>query len=236
MTVGNGLFSGKGAREEGAAALTRSILSWRDDLSLQVRGAFRGFEILSRGKGATLLIGSDDERLPELFIRGAAIYKAQLNAENPVGTMQSIEYALRSLDKAVEDERERAARAEKMLADFQEQAGRPYEHEARLKELLIRQAATECALDLDKGERQVAAPAGDEENAEATRMPPQMSLPWLSRPAPESDQTAADLIVHVKAVSAIQAATKHGGRRARRSRLPGPKAYRDRQERGRISP
>ena len=39
--------------------------------------------------------------------------------------MQSIEYALRSLDRAVEDERERAARAEKMLGDFTEQAGRP---------------------------------------------------------------------------------------------------------------
>ncbi len=59
------------------------------------------------------MVTSDDERLPELFIRGAGIYKAQLNAENPVGTMQSIEYALRSLDKAVEDERERAARAAK---------------------------------------------------------------------------------------------------------------------------
>ena len=54
MTVGNRVYSGKGAREEGAAALTQAVLSWRDDLTLQVRGAFRGFEILSRGRGATL--------------------------------------------------------------------------------------------------------------------------------------------------------------------------------------
>jgi hypothetical protein len=167
MTVGKRMYSGKGAREDGASALTIAILSWRDDLTLQVRGAFRGFEILSRGRGATLLIGSDEERLPELFIRGAGIYKAQLNAENPVGTMQSIEYALRSLDKAAEDERERAARAEKMLADFEEQAGRPYEHEARLKELLVRQAQLNALLDLDKGERQVAPEAGSEPGAEA---------------------------------------------------------------------
>jgi hypothetical protein len=165
LRVGNRTFSGKGAREEGAAALTQVILSWRDDLSLQVRGAFRGFEILSRGKGATLLINSEDERLPELFLRGASTYKTQLNAENPVGTMQSIEYALRNLDRAVEDERERTGRADKMLADFKEQAGRPYEHEARLKELLVRQSELNAALDLDKGERQIAAPAGDEENA-----------------------------------------------------------------------
>src|SRR5260370_12309132 len=156
MTVGKRIYSGKGAREDGASALTTAIVSWRDDLSLQVRGTFRGFDILSRGRGATLLIGSDEERLPELFIRGAGIYKAQLNAENPVGTMQSIEYALRALDKAVEDERDRAARAEKMLGDFAEQAGRPYEHEVKLKDLLIRQAQLNALLDLDKGERHVA--------------------------------------------------------------------------------
>jgi hypothetical protein len=132
------------------------VLSWRNDLTLRVRGVFRGFEILSRGRGATLLAGSDDERLPELFILGTGIYKAQLNAENPVGTMQSIEYALRGLDKAVADERERKARAEKMLGDFQGQAGKPFEHEAWLKELLGRQAELNAALDLDKGERQIA--------------------------------------------------------------------------------
>ena len=163
MKVGNRVYSGKGAREEGAAALTQAILSWREDLTLQVRGLFRGFEILSRGRGATLLAGSDEERLPELFIRGAGIYKAQLNAENPVGTMQSIEYALRGLDKAVAEEEERAARAEKMLGDFQEQAGKPFEHEVKLKELLTRQAELNAALDLDKGERQIAPPAGAEE-------------------------------------------------------------------------
>ena len=100
MTVGKRIYTGKGAREDGAAALTIAILSWRDDLSLQVRGTFRGFEILSRGRApryASARSGvDDDERLPELFIRGAGIYKAQLNAENPVGTMQSIEYALRA--------------------------------------------------------------------------------------------------------------------------------------------
>jgi hypothetical protein len=166
LLVGNLVYAGKGAREEGAAALTGAILSWRDDQTLQVRGSFRGFEILSRGRGATLLVSPDEERLPELFIRGAGIYKAQLNAENPVGTMQSIEYALRGLDKAVADERERTARAEKMLGDFQEQAGRPFEHEVKLKELLVRQAELNAMLDLDKGERQVAPAAAAEGSAE----------------------------------------------------------------------
>lgn len=162
MTVGNRHYAGKGAREEAAAALSGVLLSWRDDQSLQVRASFRGFEILSRGRGQTLIMSSDDERLPELFVRGAAMYKAQFNVENPLGTMQSIEYALRGLDKALTDERERTARAEKALVDFEEQAGRPYEHEGRLKDLIGRQAQLNALLDLDKGEKQVAPSDGDE--------------------------------------------------------------------------
>jgi hypothetical protein len=60
MTVGNRVFSGKGAREEAAKALTFTILSWRDDQTLQPRGQFRGFEILGKGKGVGLL--QEDER------------------------------------------------------------------------------------------------------------------------------------------------------------------------------
>jgi hypothetical protein len=206
MTVGKRVYAGKGAREDGATALTTAILSWRDDLTLQVRGTFRGFEILSRGRPPSLRFvatgGDDDERLPELFIRGAGIYKAQLNAENPVGTMQSIEYALRSLDKAAEDERDRAARAEKMLGDFTEQAGRPYEHEAKLKDLIIRQAQLNALLDLDKGEQQVApddrAPgspdadgdAGGDDRAVAAdrRTERRGPSPWRNAPGQRKDR------------------------------------------------
>jgi len=206
MTVGKRFYAGKGAREDGASALTIAILSWRDDLTLQVRGTFRGFEIMSRGRPPSLRFvatgGDNDERLPELFIRGAGIYKAQLNAENPVGTMQSIEYALRSLDKAVEDERDRAARAEKMLGDFTEQAGRPYEHEAKLKELIIRQAQLNALLDLDKGERQVAPEDREEGTPEAdadgggddravgadTRPEKRSRSPWRNAPGQRKDK------------------------------------------------
>lgn len=111
--------------------------------------------------------------------------------------MQSIEHALRSLDKAAIDERDRAARAEKMLADFEEQAGRPYEHEARLKDLLLRQAQLNALLDLDKGERQVAED-GPEEKPEA-----------------EGDTGADERAVGVTA----RAGPHHAGRRHNR---PGP--------------
>jgi hypothetical protein len=87
------------------------------------------------------------------------LYGAQLNAENPLGPMQSIEYALRALDKSVMEEKEREARCEKMLADYQEQLGKPFEYESKLKDLLAWQAELNASLDLDKGERQVVPPA-----------------------------------------------------------------------------
>ena len=59
------------------------VMSWRDDKTLKVRGHFKGFEILSRG-------GAFKDSEPELFIRGKETYKANLNLENPQGTIQSL--------------------------------------------------------------------------------------------------------------------------------------------------
>ena len=113
MTVGNRVFSGKGAREEAAKALTFAVLSWRDDQTMQPRGAFRGFEILSRGKSGGFGLLQEDERIPELFVRGRATYSANLNATNPVGTVQSIEHTLRNLDKlAAEQQKPRGPHRE----------------------------------------------------------------------------------------------------------------------------
>ena len=158
MTVGNRVFSGKGAREESANALTQAILSWRDDQTLQPRGSFRGFEILSRGKNSAFGLIEGDERIPDLFIRGKAMYTANLNPVNPVGTIQSIEHTLRSLDKLAADQQGRVVRIEKELADYQLQSDRPFEHEQRLKELIARQSELGEMLDLDKGDQQAVDP------------------------------------------------------------------------------
>jgi hypothetical protein len=154
--VGNRVFSGKGAREEAAKALTFTILSWRDDQTMQQRGAFRGFEILSRGRLSGFGLPSDEERLPEVFVRGRVIYSANLNAANPIGTVQSIEHTLRSLEKLAAEQQNRVIRMEKQLADYECQADRPFEHEERLKQLLARQAEINSLLDLDKGDQQGA--------------------------------------------------------------------------------
>ena len=165
MTVGSRLFSGKGAREESANALTRSILSWRDDQTLQPRGSFRGFEILSRGKSTGLGLLQDDERIPDLFLRRRAMYSANVNATNPVGTIQSIEHTLRHLDKLAAEQQARVVRIEKELADYELQCDRPFEHEERLKQLLVRQSELSELLDLDKGDRQ-AVDSTPEQNDE----------------------------------------------------------------------
>jgi N12 class adenine-specific DNA methylase len=161
MFVGNKEFSGKGAREEAAKALTYAVLSWRDDFTLQPRASFKGFEICSRGKRLTGL-ALDGEPVPDLFVKGKSLYSANLNPENPLGTMQSIEHALRALDKLAEHEEERSLRLGKTLADYQAQANKPFDHEARMKDLLLRQAQLDAALDLDKHEKQVAPPAEDD--------------------------------------------------------------------------
>jgi N12 class adenine-specific DNA methylase len=170
MMVGNRVFSGKGAREEAVNALTLAVLSWRDDQTMQPRGVFRGFEILSRGKSGGFGLVQPDERIPDLFVRGQATYSANLNAANPVGTIQSIEHTLRNLDKFAAEQRSRVARIKKEFADYQSQADRPFEHEERLKQLLARQAEINSLLDLDKGDQQGAAPAPDKDELEIDRM------------------------------------------------------------------
>jgi N12 class adenine-specific DNA methylase len=164
MTVGRRTFSGKGAREDAAKALNDVVLSWRHDESAQLRGHFRGFEIASRGHP----LKSESE--PEIFIRGAQTYRAQFNPENPLGTMQSIEHALRSLDRRAEEEREQIERQEKALAEYKGQLNRPFEHEQRLRDLLAKQAELNRALDLDKNERQVVPdePQPEKEPAPST--------------------------------------------------------------------
>jgi hypothetical protein len=176
MTVGGRVFSGKGAREEGAKALTFAVLSWRDDQTMQTRGTLRGFDLMSRGRGGAFGLLQEDEHVPDLFVRGRATYPANLNAENPIGTVQSIDHTLRNLDKLAAEQQNRVARIEKELADYQSQADRPFEREERLKQLLARQAELNSLLDLDKGDQQGAGPVPDKDEAEIG-----LAVPAVSR-------------------------------------------------------
>jgi len=182
MTVGNRVFSGKGAREEAAKALTFAILSWRDDQTMQPRGSFRGFEVLSRGKSGGFGLMEGEECVPDLYVRGRAIYSANLNAANPVGTVQSIEHTLRNLDRLAAEQRNRVARVEKELADYQSQSDRPFEHEERLKHLLARQSEINSLLDVDKGDQQGTDSAPDPKDE-----------PDVGRAAPPASRTRGEV-------------------------------------------
>jgi len=158
MKVGNREFSGKGAREAAGNALNTVVMSWRDDKTLKVRGHYKGFEILSRGSGFK-------DGTPDLFIRGKETYQGNLNPDSPTGTIASIESVLRSLDRRAEEEQRDIERHEKALADYKGQLNRPFEYEARLRELLVKQAQLNAALDLDKHEAQVVAEDREYEKA-----------------------------------------------------------------------
>jgi len=56
-------------------------------------------------------------------------YTAHINADNPTGTMQSIEHTLRALDRSAADEQHQLQRLENTLTDYQAQAQWPFEHE-----------------------------------------------------------------------------------------------------------
>ncbi len=181
MTIGNRVYTGKGAREDAGNALAAVVLSWRDDLTVKVRGSFRGFEILSRGS-------DQKDREPDLFVRGREAYKANLNLENPLGTVSSIEHTLRALDRLAEEEQRELERQQKALADYHAQLGRPFEHESRLRDLLARQSQLNAVLDLDKHEAQIVdepgEAAGDAISVTAQKPRPRApSATPLTRPA-----------------------------------------------------
>jgi hypothetical protein len=137
--------------------------------------------------------------------------------------MQSIKSALRALDKSVAEEKEQVARAEKMLADYREQLGKPFEHESKLKELLARQAELNAALDLDKGERQVAPPAAansepgsDDETASVERV--------VGAAPPREGEAPAAPSIHARPDAGGDDAGSGGGRVQKRPRpMIGPR-------------
>ncbi|MGI8961637.1 MAG: hypothetical protein ACR2IV_18130, partial [Bryobacteraceae bacterium] len=163
MTIGNREYSAKGAREEAAKALTFLVLTWKDDEARELRGHFRGFEIFSQGKRPSFL---EPNPAPSLFIRGNGTYTATLNPTNPVGTIQSIEYTLRSLERTAEREEEKLRQLEIDLAAYRREIEKPFEHEARLKKLLLKQAELNAALDLHKSDPQAAAVSAEEGSQE----------------------------------------------------------------------
>ncbi len=152
MTVNGRTFSGKNGREEAGAALIKLIMAslWGDRSEVKSLGSYKGFAIV---------ISLSESGTPWLYLRGTHTYEANLNTESELGTIASIENILRRLDRYAEEEQAELERNIKALADYREQLHRPFEHEERLRELILQQGEINRSLDLDKGETQVVADA-----------------------------------------------------------------------------
>ena len=147
MKVGNREFSGKGAREEAGNALNAVVMSWRDDKTAQVRGPLQRLrdpepgQSLQRRRAGSVHPGQGD-----LQGQSQSRESAGHDAEHRARPARRLTAGPRRSSDEIE-------RQEKALADYRAQLGRPFEHEARLKELLAKQAQLNAALDLDKHER-----------------------------------------------------------------------------------
>jgi N12 class adenine-specific DNA methylase len=152
MTVDGREFSGKDAREAAGSSLIKLMMAslWGDRKAIQHLGHYKGFAIKSTFLG-------DNGETQLLYLRGKHTYEAHLNPESALGTIASIEAALRRLDRYVEEAQAECERKVSALADFYEQLGRPFEHEERLRELLDKQQEINRRLDLDKGDTQIVA-------------------------------------------------------------------------------
>ena len=146
MTVGNRVFSGKGAREEAAKALTLTILSWRDDQTMQPRGQFRGFEILSKGRAADSGSFRRMSASRSFCSRASHVFREPESGESGWHRTEHRAHTEESGQARRRAAEPRGTRIEKELVDYQAQADRPFEHEERLKQLLARQTELNSLL------------------------------------------------------------------------------------------
>ena len=158
MMVDGRVYTGKNAREEAGTALIKAIMAslWEGS---KHQGHYKGFTIMTS-------VNSREGGTPRLYLRGKQTYEANLNSENALGTIASIEYALRRLDNFAEQDKAEIERMEKALADYREQLNIPFEYEEQLRSLFIKQQEINRQLDLDKSDTQVAvdAPSHEERN------------------------------------------------------------------------
>jgi hypothetical protein len=154
MTVGARTYAGKEARDPAAKALNSVILTLNGNPMPKVQGKISGFDIVTR-----------DEANGDIaaYLRGNATYAIHYNIDNPTGTLMSIERTLRGLESIEARLADEISRDEKALAEYKVQIERAFEHEKRLKELLVEQAKLNTELDLDKDDAQAIVADNDNE-------------------------------------------------------------------------
>jgi N12 class adenine-specific DNA methylase len=122
-------------------------------------GTYRGFELwttaaarsykdLPAYAGERPLLAAE---LADITVRGSKQYRASSNKEgNPIGTLASIRYHIEDIDTDVKNLTRSIEELDAKSKALRDLIARPFEHEEKLKELLVRQQQLNNELDLNK--------------------------------------------------------------------------------------
>jgi N12 class adenine-specific DNA methylase/2'-5' RNA ligase len=158
FTVGKQTFTGDDARKRAAAAIAKVLDTAKDSREPISFGSYRGFALETRYRQPGITTkGMEPQPLPDITIRGASSYGANTNPDEPLGTLQSIEIAVRGIDGHLNGAVANMTDAQRKLADTNDLLGKPFEQEAKLKTLLDRQRALAKELQTDAADQQAAS-------------------------------------------------------------------------------
>ncbi|MFT3992231.1 MAG: DEAD/DEAH box helicase family protein [Luteolibacter sp.] len=155
MTLGKETFTD---RIEAGLKLVFMGASLKTYEETQKVGSIAGFGISLRNMGARV----------EVKLHGKNDYEATVS-ESPQGTIASIEHALGSLEKRLEESRDELPRLASQRKQLVSQVGLPFEHEDKLVAALNRQREIIDVLDITKNQATAQVDEGKETEAEAVK-------------------------------------------------------------------
>jgi N12 class adenine-specific DNA methylase len=157
MMVGRQSFS---ERVKAGEALIKVLKSWEGaPCEEDVRGTIKGFRITSyvRFPGRTVL-----------NLKGNRTYEVSLNMGSAGGTVQSIEYIMRSLENYRDSEKKLVETLERQRNELNVELTKPFDHQEKLKGLLIVQETLNRELCITADDQQAIALGQSEELAIAS--------------------------------------------------------------------
>jgi hypothetical protein len=143
-------------RKAAGNELLKHALYLKGENAYEEIGSYAGFPIFIKSRESFLA--------PMLVARGKAEYTGTIS-DSEVGTIASLEYALKSIERRLAERREALAEAERRLEGLRTELSKPFQYEEKLRELLHRQYEIGKQLDLDK--RESTQGLGEEEAQKA---------------------------------------------------------------------
>ena len=145
-------------KEAGEAIIRQAYLLRGMDLYEKI-GNYCGFDLYIKSYALGHLA-------PSVIARGEAEHTGTVS-DSEVGTVASLDYALRNMERRIEDTRSSLEQMEKKYVKLAEEMAKPFPYEEKLRELLKRQYEINNELDLDKSERTAGVEGGEEEMPKA---------------------------------------------------------------------